>query len=213
MLRALSVSLCLAALAAPACDDASRADRAEARAEDASNEFGERLAAGEIAPDELGNELKRLALLAAEARTARAAADAAAADTEPEPAPEPPQAPDTPPQTPPDEPSLSSLDAARAGATARAAELERLYTDLATTLRRIAEAEVPDSQRVPRTIDEIDTISTDAARILGSLRRSIASDQLFAVISAGGRATRLAGPLRAQIEVAQDRLRAIQPGR
>ena len=62
MLRAFSVSLCLAALAAPACDDASRADRAEARAEDASNEFGERLAAGEIAPDELGNELKRLAL-------------------------------------------------------------------------------------------------------------------------------------------------------
>ena len=213
MLRALSVSLCLAALAAPACDDASRADRAEARAEDASNEFGERLAAGEIAPDELGNELKRLALLAAEARTARAAADAAAADTEPEPAPEPPQAPDTPPQTPPDEPSLSPLDAARAGATARAAELERLYTDLATTLRRIAEAEAPDSQRVQRTIDEIDTIPTDAARILGSLRRSIASDQLFAVISAGGRATRLAGPLRAQIEAAQDRLRAIQPGR
>ena len=205
MLRTIAVPLCLAALVAPACDDESRADRAEARAQAATEELGERVAGGNITPDEAAARITRLVDLAAEAKAARGEANP------PDPEPEPSQAVPTPALPPPDAPPASPLEIARTSATVRADELERLYTDLASTLRRVVEAAPPDSQRVQRTIAEINTVQTEATRILGSLRRSIGSDELIAIISAGGRALRLAGPLRVQVEAARQPLRNIQP--
>lgn len=196
-LRFLFPLLCLAALLVTACDNESRADRAEARAAAAEAEFHQQMENGAIPPDRIFNRLKHVAELAAEARTARDAANASAASPDPE--------------LTPAAPRPSTLEAARVEANARAHDLERLYSDLTVTLRRLAHAAPP--ERTQLASAEIATLQAEAIRILSPIRRFIASDQIDTVISARDRATQLAPPLRLQLTAARERLQQIQPKR